>query len=137
VNISELADRKIEQKHTLSEEAMQEILRLRLEISQMFDDVLLAVADSDAALAERALTHEKIVNQMQIDLRNAHVRRLGDGTCTALAGLLYIDFVNNMEKIGDHLTNVAQGVLGGMQWASRKDEQQKIAAATASASVAE
>ena len=30
--------------------------------------------------------------------------------------MFFIDFVDNMEKIGDHLTNIAQGVLAGLQW---------------------
>jgi hypothetical protein len=30
--------------------------------------------------------------------------------------MFFIDFVDNMEKIGDHLTNIAEGVLAGLQW---------------------
>jgi len=39
-----------------------------------------------------------------------------DGQCSAVAGLIFIDLVDNMEKIGDHLTNIAQAVIGGLQW---------------------
>jgi hypothetical protein len=31
--------------------------------------------------------------------------------------LIFIDLVDNVEKIGDHLTNIAQAVIGGLQWA--------------------
>jgi len=116
VNIGELATRKIEQKLPFSTLALEEAGRLRMEISQMFDDVLTAVASSDITLAERALVHEGVVNQLQVDLRAAHVQRLSKGECSAMSGLLFIDFVDNMEKIGDHLTNVAQAVIGGLQW---------------------
>ena len=30
--------------------------------------------------------------------------------------VMFVDLVDNMEKIGDHLTNIAQGVIGGLQW---------------------
>ena len=33
-----------------------------------------------------------------------------------MAGLIFVDLVDNLEKIGDHLTNIAQGVVGGFQW---------------------
>ena len=39
-----------------------------------------------------------------------------DGSCTPEAGLIFIDLVDNVEKTGDHLTNIAQAVIGGLQW---------------------
>ena len=30
--------------------------------------------------------------------------------------LIFIDLVDNAEKIGDHLTNIAQATIGGLQW---------------------
>jgi hypothetical protein len=35
----------------------------------------------------------------------------------AEADLIFIDLVDNVEKIGDHLSNIAQAVIGGLQWA--------------------
>lgn len=125
VNIAETAERKFEQKHIFSEEAVAEIARMRMEVSQMFEDVLVAITDCNVDLAGRALEHEKIINQMQVDCRNSHVRRLADGKCGALAGLLFVDYVDNMEKIGDHLTNVAQGVIAGLHWIEPDDQQRQ------------
>jgi phosphate:Na+ symporter len=56
---------------------------------------------------------------MQIELRHTHVQRLNDGSCKVLSGLVYLDFVDYLEKIGDHLTNIAQGLLTGLRWESR------------------
>jgi phosphate:Na+ symporter len=39
-----------------------------------------------------------------------------EGACSPAAGLIFIDLVDNIEKIGDHLTNIAQAVIGGLQW---------------------
>jgi Na+/phosphate symporter len=33
-----------------------------------------------------------------------------------LSGVIFLDFVNNLEKIGDHLTNVTQAVRGVLRW---------------------
>ncbi len=118
VNIAEIAERKIEQRQKFSEEADRDITRMRTEVSHMFDNVLLAVEMGDHNEAQKALTHEEAINKMQVEFRRRHAERLSHGDCGILTGLTFIDFVNNMEKIGDHLTNVAQGVIGGLQWGS-------------------
>jgi len=41
---------------------------------------------------------------------------MSEGVCSAQAGLIFIDLVDNVEKVGDHLTNIAQAVIGGLQW---------------------
>ena len=53
---------------------------------------------------------------MQLEFRRSHVARMTDGLCTAVTGLVFIDLVDNVEKIGDHLTNIAQATIGGLQW---------------------
>jgi Na+/phosphate symporter len=53
---------------------------------------------------------------MQLEFRRNHVDRMGAGACTAQAGILFIDVIDNIEKIGDHLTNITQSVIGGMYW---------------------
>ena len=115
-NITEIAQRKIDNRQSFSQAAERETARMRVEVSHMFDNVLLAVEMSDQAAAAKVLVHEEAINRMQIEYRHTHIERLKDGTCEPMAGLTFIDFINNMEKIGDHLTNVAQGVIGGLQW---------------------
>jgi len=63
-----------------------------------------------------ALAKENIINRMQIEFRRSHVKRMTEHACSPEAGLIFIDLVDNVEKIGDHLTNIAQAVKGGLQW---------------------
>ena len=123
VNITEIAERKIDQKETFSPAATAEIQRMTSELELMFEDVLAAVDKGDLLAAERALVSEGKINQMQMDFRQSHVLRLTEQDCSPIAGLLFVDFVDNMEKIGDHLTNVAQGVIGGLQWIGEGDHR--------------
>jgi phosphate:Na+ symporter len=117
VNIAEIAQRKISQGITFSGSALREAARLKSEIASMFEKVRTALRDNDREAARRALTHEDHLNRMQLDFRRSHVKRMGDGLCSAEAGLVFCDLVDNVEKIGDHLTNIAQAVIGGLQWA--------------------
>jgi phosphate:Na+ symporter len=116
VNIAEIAERKIEQKIVFSQEALDEIATVQNEATQMFDRMIGALEKNDTQLAAAALTNEKKLNGMQMDFRRNHVQRMTNGICTAQSGLIFIDLVDNVEKIGDHLTNIAQAVIGGLQW---------------------
>ena len=116
VNIVEIAERKIGQKLSFSDNALDEANRLKKEIDQMFSRVIAALETDDTDVAKSALVNEDNLNKMQIDFRQSHVQRMSEGVCSAEAGLIFIDLVDNVEKIGDHLTNIAQAVIGGLQW---------------------
>jgi phosphate:Na+ symporter len=116
VNIVEIAERKNSQKLEFTEAATQEAEQIKAELAQMFRKVVAALDGSDVAAAGTALASERRLNQMQLEFRRSHVARMTDGLCTAVTGLIFIDLVDNAEKIGDHLTNIAQATIGGLQW---------------------
>jgi phosphate:Na+ symporter len=116
VNIVEIAERKIEQKLSFSDSAVTETAQLQKEVEQMCDYIITALEDNDIEAAESALVNEDNLNKMQIDFRRSHVQRMREGVCSPETGLIFIDLVDNVEKVGDHLNNIAQGVIGGLQW---------------------
>ena len=117
VNIVEIAERKIAQKLSFSNSALTEAEQLRKEVEQMFDNVIAALENNDIKAAKSAaLTNENNLNKMQIEFRRSHVQRMTEGVCSAETGLIFIDLVDNIEKVGDHLTNIAQAIIGGLQW---------------------
>ncbi len=116
VNIVEIAERKIDQKLSFSDSALNEAEQLRTVIDQMFDNIIAALEQDDIKAAKSALVKETKINKMQMNFRRSHVERMGSGICSAETGLIFIDLVDNIEKIGDHLTNIAQAIIGGLQW---------------------
>ncbi len=116
VNIVEIAERKIDQKLSFSNLAEKEIARLKQEVNEMFDHITEALEKTDVAAAKAALMNEENLNNMQLDFRRSHVKRMTEGLCLPQTGLIFIDLVDNVEKIGDHLTNIAQAVIGGLEW---------------------
>jgi phosphate:Na+ symporter len=82
----------------------------------MFDYITVALENNDIESAKSALVNEEHLNKMQMDFRRSHVQRMTEGVCSPETGLIFIDLVDNAEKIGDHLTNIAQAVIGGLQW---------------------
>jgi phosphate:Na+ symporter len=115
-NILELAERKIEKKLPFTDDAIMELSLMWNELKGMMMETENALNKNDSQIAENVLRREQRINQFQEDLKKAHVRRLGCGECQLKSGIVFMDFVDNLEKIGDHLTNIAQGVIGEMRW---------------------
>ena len=116
VNIVEVAERKVDQKLDFSSDARAEAEQLKVEVEEMFDHVIEALETRDTDWAKQSQEHEDMLNRMQVNFRRSHVQRMSEGKCTPEAGLIFIDLVDNIEKIGDHLTNIAQAIIGGLQW---------------------
>lgn len=123
VNIVELAERRMEQKLPFSSTAFAELKEMYQQVDEMMREVINALEYDDLNEAREALKREDEINKFQTDLRQSHVQRLNDGDCKLLSGLVFIDFVDNLEKVGDHLTNIAQSVLSGLRWAGTNVER--------------
>ncbi|MCP4648454.1 MAG: Na/Pi cotransporter family protein [PVC group bacterium] len=115
-NIVELAERKIENKLHFSEAGIKQLNLMWNELHSMMLETEIALQKDDLVIAKKALDREERINGLQIELKQTHINRLNDGTCSLKSGIIFLDFVDNLEKIGDHLSNIAQGVLGGMRW---------------------
>jgi len=120
VNIVEIAERKMDQKLDFSSEARAEGEHLKVEVEEMFDHIIQALESNDPGGAKEANSHEDMLNRMQVNFRRSHVQRMSEGRCSPEAGLIFIDLVDNIEKTGDHLANIAQAIIGGLQWAGVK-----------------
>ena len=55
---------------------------------------------------------EEAIDRMEETLRNNHIARLNTGECTVGSGLIYIDMLHNLEKIGDHTYKLARTLAG-------------------------
>ncbi len=115
-NIAELAERKTEQKLVFSGSATEELRRMWNELDVMMQEAKDALENNNLAVARSVLRREECINDFQVNLKNAHVNRLNQGLCDIRSGIVFMDFVDNLEKIGDHLTNVAEGVTGKRKW---------------------
>ena len=60
-------------------------------------------------LTEVEMLEEKI-DELDESLENAHIERLRKGLCTAQIGSVYLQTISHLERIGDHITNVAKSI---------------------------
>jgi len=111
VNIAERAEVAVKEGFTFSQEA-------RRDLADMFDKAvglyrlsLRALEREDHASAEEALEREKEVDRLEIRYKENHIERLERGTCNPAAGILFVEVLRNLERIGDHAVNIADDVL--------------------------
>ena len=54
---------------------------------------------------------EDQVDLLRDDQKERHIGRLSNGECAPAAGIVFIEIVDNLERISDHAENLAQYVL--------------------------
>lgn len=111
-NLVELVDFQISNRVSLSDDALAELNEmLELTISTL-QDAINALTNFDTELAQTVIAKERKIDQMERVLRKRHVLRLNERSCSGDASIIYVDMVSNLERIGDHAVNIADGVLG-------------------------
>lgn len=116
MNLKRLAEQKIEGKLLFSDDASQELLGMYQELLNMIDSTILALQSNKVNDAQNIVIKEQIVNELRTKLKSDHINRLKQGRYDVLAGIIFIDIVNNFEKIGDHLKNIGDAILDDLQW---------------------
>ncbi len=109
VNILELAQQMNEDKLEVSKKADAEIAELLQEIARQAEAVVesLGHEPGDAAVI-RALTKQGEINQRVQIAGKSHLKRLEKKKCTVAAGILYTELLGNLERVADHLSNIAE-----------------------------
>ncbi len=111
-NLAKLAYRMHKNRVRFSDAALREIEDLFNAAQEFLGLVTGRMTERDGEILPRARVLEDKINQLEDSLRANHVRRLQEGTCGVEPGLIYIDMLTNLEKIGDHAYNVAEFLAG-------------------------
>lgn len=110
-NLVELTEKAIRLNANLPDDAVRELQVVYNTLIDMGDHIVLAITENNRDRGFKALSCEDKINRLYIEFRDSQIQRLNTGRCTPYEGIIYIDVLNNLEKIGDHLTNIAQAVL--------------------------
>ena len=111
-NLWTLNQRKLDQKITFSEIAMNEISEISDLTREFLATIVQALGDKNTGIFDEAHRLEDGIDDIEERLRNNHIKRLNTGECTVNSGLIFIDMLHNFEKIGDHTYNFAKAVVG-------------------------
>ncbi|MEN8686038.1 MAG: Na/Pi cotransporter family protein [Desulfuromonadales bacterium] len=111
-NLWLLSQRKLDQKITFSAIAMNEIAEISEVTRNFLARIVRALEEKDVEVYAEAQRLEDAIDELEDRLRNNHIKRLNTGECTVNSGLIFIDMLHNLEKIGDHTFNLAKAVVG-------------------------
>ena len=110
-NIGELVLYKIENKANFSEEANQEILEMFDKTMEAFKYSLNALASLEYNDCKVVMNNEEEIDKMYKILRNNHIERLNNSVCDPTSGIVFLDVISNLERIGDHSLNIAESIM--------------------------
>ena len=114
-NILGLAKERVTRNAKISDKAMEEMDALTGRVIRVLDGALAGleewgVPDSIMELLEDA---EQSVDDMTEILRKKHVERLKEHRCTPKSGVIFLETINNLERVADHAMNIASVAKDG------------------------
>ena len=131
-NLVELAERRLDGNMPLTHHAIEELKNMFSQLIKMFDMAIKALEANNKENAKVVLEIENQINEMTAILKQNHIMRLNEGKCKVMSGIIFLDTVSNFEKIGDHLTNIGQAVMGHLQWGDDLHKEEEFAGTAAS-----
>ncbi len=111
-NIIELIDYRDVNRVTLSEDAMNDLSEMFTLTIETVQKAVQSLDTNDMDLARTVTQKEDLIDKMERKFRKNHILRLNERSCSPQAGMVFVDIVSNLERIGDHAVNIAEAILG-------------------------
>lgn len=106
-------ERAEEMDITLGEELLTELKEMMVLVEKSFDEMTARLpglnGDNDL---KQSLKMEMEINRFRDELKQKHYERIEKGVYSPMIGIIYLDYLNRMEKVGDHLLNINEAIAG-------------------------
>ncbi|MBR3719875.1 MAG: Na/Pi cotransporter family protein, partial [Firmicutes bacterium] len=111
-NIAEYTQIAASNKAKFSPAALDDLGEMAEKVEYMVDLSMKCYDKEDRELLAEARAVEEQVDAMQEEKTENHIERLKAEICDPRGGVVYTDMVSDLERISDHATNIAEGILG-------------------------
>ncbi len=109
-NITEYAERLKKEEKGFSAHAKEELREVFENVLNLFDLSMTAFEKEDIKLLVEIDEIENKIDEASLHLEEKHISRLKKGSCTPQTGSIYLQTVSNLERVGDHITNVSTSI---------------------------
>lgn len=110
VNVAEVVEKRQREGILFTPEACVEMDSIFTDAIQIYEKSVRMFAGQHGHY-KKILELEDTIDRKQIEYQERHVKRMSDGGCSIEAGLVFMDLLIGLERIGDHSTNIAHSVL--------------------------
>lgn len=110
-NLAELAQEKILKKLEFSDDALNDLDHMFNYTISALDKSISSFENNDSYAAQDVLKIEERIDSLEKELRKTHIKRLNNGSCNAYSGTIFLDIISNLERVGDHATNIAEVIF--------------------------
>lgn len=90
-----------------SEEATAELKIMADAVNELLEKTVNGYIERSASIARQVEPIEEVVDMLKSVLKDRHIERLNVGACSIQTGLPFLEIVHDLEKIGDHCSNIA------------------------------
>ena len=111
VNILKTKRRMHKEKIHFSDDANRELDIMGRAVKEIIEKSTDAFINNDLELAQTIEPLEQVINNLKVQLRTRHSKRMNDGECTIEHGMLFFDIINSFERIADHCSNLAVCII--------------------------
>lgn len=99
-----------EQELVFSANAVADIGSLAQDVYELYSVALQTFATKDESLLPRVNELETRVDKHKKELASNHIDRLVAGSCSVAAGTFFYTAISSLERVGDHLENLAYSI---------------------------
>lgn len=110
-NLAELTEEKINEKLPFSEKALNELKFMFSKVQSSLSKSITALKNRDIELAQEVALKEDEIDKIEKELRHNHINRLNQGVCYPESGVIFLDLISNLERVGDHANNISLMVI--------------------------
>ena len=111
LNIMEAAEEMHEKKLEFSDKAKKEVEIFTQAVHDILDITMRSFREEDLELAKQVEPLTEVIDGLNLDVRQRHVKRLRKGKCTIEMGFVLSDITTNYGRVSDHCSNIAVCLL--------------------------
>ena len=115
VNIAEAGDDLIKNDLSLSVHAYDELEELSNYINDSLSTINLIIQTGDASLFDRIQANENAIDELCLKYRSNEITRMNKKIDEPKPGIIYSELLIDLERIGDHIMNVAENLCNSYE----------------------
>ena len=110
-NVLESAQEKFEKKEEFSEAVTEEMKVFTKAVMDTVDIAVETVKTRDMKLAMTIEPHEEVIDKISYRMKERRIMYLANGECTPVTGFILSDLNVDLERIGDHCSNIGVTII--------------------------